>query len=174
MYHSQHFNLWHVKNGQCDTEHQQSSGITEHFPQHDTVYELGVGHAGADEIQQKGNNHLYHTPEGGRGDDHAVFHRQTVEQFRTLLVNHVGHLPVNRLSLPLKHTSSFLADSDLACLLQGRDRFVQSGQNFREPAFKFLHPVAQNADGPVIVFQRVGQAVFLLHSFGCRECRVYF
>lgn len=55
-----------------------------------------------------------------------------------------------------------------------REETTQSGQGFRESAFKFLHLVTKNADGLVIVFQRVGQAVFLLHPFGYWECRAYF
>lgn len=140
------------KNGQCDTDHQQSGGITEYFPQHEAVYKLGVGHAGADESEQKGNNHFYHAPECGSGDDHAVFHRQATKQFRTLPVNHAGHLPANCLSLQLQRPPGFLANGNFTRSAQGRDRFVQFGQGFREPAFEFLHPVAQNANGPVIVF----------------------
>ena len=74
----------------------------------------------------------------------------------------------------LKRPPGFLANGNFIRFAQGRDRLVQSGQDFREPAFEFLHPVAQNTDGLVIVFQRIGQAVFLLHPFGCRERRVYF
>jgi len=62
------------KNGQCDTEHKEAGGITDHFPQHEAVYELGIGHAGAGESRQKKNNHLYHAPKGSGGDDHAVSH----------------------------------------------------------------------------------------------------
>lgn len=62
------------KNSQHDTDDKETCRITEHFPQHEAVYELGIGHAGAGESRQKRNNHLYHAPEGGRGDDYAVSH----------------------------------------------------------------------------------------------------
>lgn len=162
------------KNSQRNADDKKTGGITEHFPQHEAVYKLGIGHAGADESRQKKNNHLYHAPKSGSGDHHAVSHRQVVEQSDALLVDPFGHLPANRLTFLLKHTSRFCANGNFTCSAQGRDRLVQSGQNFRKPAFEFLHPVTQNADGPIIVFQRIGQAVFLLHPFGCRERRVYF
>lgn len=100
------------KNGQCDTEHEETGGITEHFPQHATMYDPGVGHPGTDESRQKKNNHLYHAPEGGGGDHHAVSHRQAIEQIRTLLVNPVGYLPANRFSFLPKQTSGFLANGN--------------------------------------------------------------
>lgn len=162
------------QNSQRKADDKKTCRITEHFPQHEAVYELGVGHADTDESRQKRNNHLYHAPEGGGGDDNAVPHRQEVEQFRTLPINPFDHLPANRLSILLKRPPSVLANGNFTRSEQGRNRFVQSGQNFREPAFKFLHLVTKNADGLVIVFQRVGQAVFLLHPFGCRERRIYF
>lgn len=109
------FQLMADKNNRRDTEHQQTDGITEHFPQHDTVYEPGVGYAGTGESRQKRNNHLYHAPEGGGGDDHAVSHRQEVELFRILLVNPFGYLPANRLFFPFKHTSGFLANGNFTC-----------------------------------------------------------
>lgn len=162
------------KNSQRDAEHEEAGGTTEHFPQQDAVYEPGVGQEGAEVSQQKEKYRLYHAPEGGEGDDHAVSHRQTIEQFRALPVDTFGHLPADRLSLPLKRPPGFLANGNFTRSAQGRNHLVQFGQGFREPALEFLHPVAQNADGPVIVFQRVGQTVFLLHPFGCRERRVYF
>ncbi len=53
------FQLMTDKYSQRDTEDKQPSGIAEHFPQHETVYELGVGHASADESQQKGVPRLF-------------------------------------------------------------------------------------------------------------------
>ena len=89
------------KNSQRNADDKKTGGITEHFPQHEAVYKLGIGHAGADESRQKKNNHLYHAPKGGSGDHHAVSHRQVVEQSDALLVDPFGHLPANRLTFLL-------------------------------------------------------------------------
>lgn len=62
------------KNSQRNANDKETGGITEHFPQHEAVYKLGVGHEYAGESRQKRNNHLYHAPEGGGRDDHAVSH----------------------------------------------------------------------------------------------------
>lgn len=62
------------KNGQRNTDDKKSCRITEYFPQHEAVYKLGVCHADTGESRQKRNDHFYHTPEGGGGDDHAVSH----------------------------------------------------------------------------------------------------
>lgn len=150
------------KNGQRNADDKKACRITEHFPQHEAVYKLGIGHADTGESRQKRNNHLYHAPEGGGGNHHAVPHRKAFEQSGALLVDPFGHLPANRLTFLLKRPPGFLANGNFIRFAQGRDRLVQSGQDFREPAFEFLHPVAQNTDGLVIVFQRIGQAVFLL------------
>ena len=100
--------------------------------------------------------------------------RSRIERRSSSLALSLSILSANRLTFLLKRPPGFLANGNFIRFAQGRDRLVQSGQDFREPAFEFLHPVAQNTDGLVIVFQRIGQAVFLLHPFGCRERRVYF
>ena len=41
------------KNSQRNADDKKTGGITEHFPQHEAVYKLGIGHAGADESRQK-------------------------------------------------------------------------------------------------------------------------
>ncbi|EXZ75675.1 hypothetical protein M123_4791 [Bacteroides fragilis str. 3976T8] len=161
------------ENSQCDAERKKPCRASEHLPQHDTVHEPGVGHAGADESRQKEYDRLYQAPEGGVGNCHTVPHREAVEHFGTFPVNPSGYLPANRVTFPLKRPSGFPADGNPACLTKGGDRPVQSGQGFREPVFEPFHVGTKNADGLVIVLQRVGHAVFLLHPFGRRECRVY-
>ena len=47
------------ENSQCDAECKKPCRASEHLPQHDTVHEPGVGHAGADESRQKEYDRLY-------------------------------------------------------------------------------------------------------------------
>ena len=47
------------KNSQRNADDKKTGGITEHFPQHEAVYKLGIGHAGADESRQKEYDRLY-------------------------------------------------------------------------------------------------------------------
>ena len=115
------------KNGQRNADDKKTCRITEHFPQHEAVYELGVDHAGAGESRQKRNNRLYHAPEGGGGNHHAVSHRQVVEQSGALLVDPFGHLPANRLTFLLKRPPGFLANGNSTRSTQGRNCFLQSG-----------------------------------------------
>ena len=55
------------KKGQHDTECKNPRRITKYFPQHETVYELVVCHASADESRREEDDCLYHAPENGRG-----------------------------------------------------------------------------------------------------------
>lgn len=119
------------ENSQCDAECKKPCRASEHLPQHDTVHEPGVGHAGADESRQKEYDRLYQAPEGGVGDCHTVSHREAVEHFCAFPVNPPGYLPANRIPFPLKRPSGFPADGNPACLTKGGDRPVQSGQGFR-------------------------------------------
>lgn len=111
MYQSQRFNLWLVK-WSVQYRRQKNGKITKYLAQHDTVYESNTSRTCAYKSQQKINDHLYHAPESGGGDEHAVFHRLSVEQFCVFLVNPIGYLPTNRLSFSLKHTPELLADSN--------------------------------------------------------------
>lgn len=71
-------------------------------------------------------------------------------------------------------SSVFLADCDRACPMQGRNSPVHFGQGFRKSVFELFHVSTKNADGFIIVFQRVGHAVSFLHLFGSRKRPVYF
>lgn len=46
--------------------------------------------------------------------------------------------------------------------MQGGEHLFYFGQGFRESVFEFFQPVIKNADGPVIVLQRIGLAVVIV------------
>lgn len=162
------------KDSQRNADGEEHDETAEQLPQPYAVQEMHVCGTDADEGCRKEDECLYHAPESGGRDNHAVTCREAPDQFGTLAFHPVRHLPADRIAFPLKGLSGLLADRDPAGLLQGRDSPVHYGQGLGEPRFEPFHPVAEDADGLAILLQRFSHAFSLLHLLGIRKCPVYF